>query len=331
MPLLRLQQPCPRQRSTRTPGATRCWPTSRMRRALLPGRRLTSIFFGGGTPSLMEPATVAALIEAARRALAGRGRHRDHARGQPQFGRGGALRRPRRRRRQPPLARPAELRRREPAPSSAAPIGATRGWTRWTSPSATFAPRQLRPDLRAARRHRSDAWSATLDRALALGTGHLSLYQLTIEPGTRFAALAAAGELDAARYRRARRALRADPGAYRRRRHSRLRNQQPCPARRGEPPQSHLLALRRLCRRRPRRPRPPPRPAHGPPPQAREFPRRAHPQRPRHRRGRAADARRGGGRGAGHGPAAGRGHRRGALWRRASNCRRSSTGRRSTG
>ena len=33
---------------------------------LLPGRRLTSIFFGGGTPSLMEPATVAALIEAAR-------------------------------------------------------------------------------------------------------------------------------------------------------------------------------------------------------------------------------------------------------------------------
>ena len=33
---------------------------------LLPGRRLTSIFFGGGTPSLMEPATVAALVAAAR-------------------------------------------------------------------------------------------------------------------------------------------------------------------------------------------------------------------------------------------------------------------------
>src|SRR5437762_12145700 len=33
---------------------------------LLPGRTLTSIFFGGGTPSLMEPATVAALIERAR-------------------------------------------------------------------------------------------------------------------------------------------------------------------------------------------------------------------------------------------------------------------------
>ncbi len=29
------------------------------------GRQLTSIFFGGGTPSLMEPATVAAVIERA--------------------------------------------------------------------------------------------------------------------------------------------------------------------------------------------------------------------------------------------------------------------------
>src|SRR5207342_1354879 len=34
--------------------------------AVLPGRRLTSIFFGGGTPSLMDPATVAAVIGAAR-------------------------------------------------------------------------------------------------------------------------------------------------------------------------------------------------------------------------------------------------------------------------
>ena len=33
--------------------------------ALTPGRKLTSIFFGGGTPSLMPPSTVAALIDAA--------------------------------------------------------------------------------------------------------------------------------------------------------------------------------------------------------------------------------------------------------------------------
>jgi oxygen-independent coproporphyrinogen-3 oxidase len=32
-----------------------------------------------------------------------------------------------------------------------------------------------------------DGWSATLAQALSLGTSHLSLYQLTIEPGTRFA------------------------------------------------------------------------------------------------------------------------------------------------
>lgn len=32
-----------------------------------------------------------------------------------------------------------------------------------------------------------DAWEAELRRALSFGTGHLSLYQLTIEPGTRFA------------------------------------------------------------------------------------------------------------------------------------------------
>jgi coproporphyrinogen III oxidase-like Fe-S oxidoreductase len=38
-------------------------------------------------------------------------------------------------------------------------------------------------------------WEGMLARALSFGTGHLSLYQLTIEPGTRFAAMAARGEL----------------------------------------------------------------------------------------------------------------------------------------
>ena len=41
----------------------------------------------------------------------------------------------------------------------------------------------------------ADAWAAELARGLSFGTEHLSLYQLTIEPGTRFAALAARGEL----------------------------------------------------------------------------------------------------------------------------------------
>jgi len=39
------------------------------------------------------------------------------------------------------------------------------------------------------------AWEAELARALALGPGHLSLYQLTLEPGTRFFAEARAGRL----------------------------------------------------------------------------------------------------------------------------------------
>lgn len=40
------------------------------------------------------------------------------------------------------------------------------------------------------------AWEAELREALSLSQGHLSLYQLTIEPGTPFAALHAAGKLD---------------------------------------------------------------------------------------------------------------------------------------
>jgi oxygen-independent coproporphyrinogen-3 oxidase len=51
-------------------------------------------------------------------------------------------------------------------------------------------------DLIYARPYQSEAeWLAELNRALGFGTEHLSLYQLTIEPGTRFAALAAKGEL----------------------------------------------------------------------------------------------------------------------------------------
>lgn len=37
------------------------------------------------------------------------------------------------------------------------------------------------------------AWEAELRRALGFGTGHLSLYQLTIEPGTRFASMVREG------------------------------------------------------------------------------------------------------------------------------------------
>ncbi len=39
-------------------------------------------------------------------------------------------------------------------------------------------------------------WHSSLTRAIALGTSHLSLYQLTIEPGTRFASMVARGEFE---------------------------------------------------------------------------------------------------------------------------------------
>jgi putative oxygen-independent coproporphyrinogen III oxidase len=39
-----------------------------------------------------------------------------------------------------------------------------------------------------------EAWSDELGKALALGTAHLSLYQLTIEPGTRFESMVRRGE-----------------------------------------------------------------------------------------------------------------------------------------
>ncbi|WP_309660576.1 radical SAM family heme chaperone HemW [Sphingomonas sp.] len=161
---------------------------------LLPGRRLTSIFFGGGTPSLMEPGTVAALIAAARE--------------------------------QWPVADDLEITL-EANPNSVeaarfadlAAAGVNRlslGLQSFDDASLAFLGRahSAREGLEAlgiAQNHftrvsfdliyalpgDSEAtWATMLDRALALGTGHLSLYQLTIEPGTRFAAQEAAGQLE---------------------------------------------------------------------------------------------------------------------------------------
>ncbi|MFM7403154.1 MAG: coproporphyrinogen-III oxidase family protein, partial [Erythrobacter sp.] len=42
--------------------------------------------------------------------------------------------------------------------------------------------------------HTPELWDTRLTRALGLGTGHLSLYQLTIEPGTRFETMVRKGD-----------------------------------------------------------------------------------------------------------------------------------------
>jgi oxygen-independent coproporphyrinogen-3 oxidase len=158
------------------------------------GRRpLRSIFFGGGTPSLMSPATVAALLEAAIRAfppavapeitleanptsveagkLAG---FRDAGVNRVSLGiqalDDGAL---------------AVLGRRHTAAQALAALATARALFPRVSCDLIYA----RPGQTAA------AWRAELRRALGFGLDHLSLYQLTIEPGTPFARLAARGTL----------------------------------------------------------------------------------------------------------------------------------------
>jgi oxygen-independent coproporphyrinogen-3 oxidase len=158
-----------------------------------PGRKLGSIFFGGGTPSLMPPETAAAIIEAAER----------------HWG----------------FAEDVEITL-EANPSSVeaarftdlAAAGVNRvslGLQSLNEEALRFLGRahdvpeglaaletaqrlfaRVSFDLIYALPGQSEAeWAADLARALGFGTGHLSLYQLTIEPGTRFAALAAKGEL----------------------------------------------------------------------------------------------------------------------------------------
>ncbi len=161
--------------------------------ALTPGRTLTSIFFGGGTPSLMPPATVAALIEAAAAhwrfaedieitleanpssveaarfaALASAGINRVSLGLQS--------------------LDDAQLRflgRAHDADEGLMALGTAQSVFARVSFDLIYAL----PGQQAA------AWEAELDRALGFGTDHLSLYQLTIEPGTRFAAMAANGAL----------------------------------------------------------------------------------------------------------------------------------------
>lgn len=156
-------------------------------------RRLGSIFFGGGTPSLMPPALVAALIEAA-------ARHWHFA---------------------PDIeitleANPSSVEAANFAALASAGINrvslgiqalddaALRFLGRLHDAAEGLAAldlaqrhfRRVSFDLIYARPGQTPAqWEAELARALGFGTGHLSLYQLTIEPGTRFATLVREGSL----------------------------------------------------------------------------------------------------------------------------------------
>ena len=160
--------------------------------SLLPGRTLTSIFFGGGTPSLMEPATAAAIIGAAQHHWLPADDIEITLEANPNS---------------VEADRFADL-------ANAGVNRLSLGLQSFDDASLSFLGRAQSSDegqraLDVAQKHFSrvsfdliyalpgetDAsWSATLDRALARGTSHLSLYQLTIEPGTRFASMVAKHE-----------------------------------------------------------------------------------------------------------------------------------------
>ncbi|NGM23617.1 coproporphyrinogen III oxidase [Roseomonas stagni] len=152
------------------------------------GRRpLASIFFGGGTPSLMAPATAAALIEDATRLFdplpdieitleanptsAELAKLRDfRAAGVNRASLGVQALDP---------AALAFLGRKHDIREAIAALEAARE----TFPRLSFDLIYARPGQQEA------AWRAELRQALALAADHLSLYQLTIEPGTQFATL----------------------------------------------------------------------------------------------------------------------------------------------
>ena len=161
--------------------------------AALPGRRLASVFFGGGTPSLMPPETVSAILSAAEAAWGFTPDAEITLEANPSS---------------VEAARFADL-------AAAGVNRVSLGLQALDDASLRFFGRahdvneglaaldvaqgvfaRVSFDLIYARPDQSlEAWQAELARALAFGTEHLSLYQLTIEPGTRFATLAARGEL----------------------------------------------------------------------------------------------------------------------------------------
>ena len=158
------------------------------------GRRpLQSIFFGGGTPSLMLPETVASLIEDATRLFDPAPDLEVTLEANPTSVEAAKL-----------LAfRDAGVNRVSLGVQSLDPAAlrllgrehsAREAVVALEAARATFS--RISFDLIYARPGQDVAsWRTELDQALALCADHLSLYQLTIEPGTRFEALHRCGEL----------------------------------------------------------------------------------------------------------------------------------------
>jgi putative oxygen-independent coproporphyrinogen III oxidase len=161
--------------------------------ARVPGRRLTSIFFGGGTPSLMPPETVRAVIARARELFAPDPDLEITLEANPTSVE------------QTALAGFADagvnrlslgIQALDDAALSA--LGRTHAVSEGRTAIATAADifERFSFDLIYARPGQTpDAWMRELDAALALTRGHLSVYQLTIEAGTPFFLAQARGDL----------------------------------------------------------------------------------------------------------------------------------------
>jgi len=156
-------------------------------------RRLGSIFFGGGTPSLMQPETVAALIDDARTRFDAVLDLEITLEANPTSVEAGRLADFR----QAGVNRlslgvqsldPDALRmlgRQHSVEQARAALETGRA----IFPRLSFDLIYTRPGQEVA------AWRTELRAALALAADHLSLYQLTIEPGTAFATRHARGEI----------------------------------------------------------------------------------------------------------------------------------------
>ena len=156
-------------------------------------RPLASIFFGGGTPSLMEPETVAALIDDACRLFAPEGNIEITLEANPtsvEAGRFAAFRAAGVNRVSIGVQSldPAALWMLGREHSAAQAIAALET-ARAVFPRISFDLIYARPGQTLA------AWRDELHEALGLAADHLSLYQLTIEPGTKFAAMHRRGEV----------------------------------------------------------------------------------------------------------------------------------------
>ncbi|WP_293854489.1 radical SAM family heme chaperone HemW [uncultured Alsobacter sp.] len=161
---------------------------------MTPGRTVTSIFLGGGTPSLMKPETVAGVLDAIAAHWSVDPRVEVTLEANPTSVEANRLR----------GYRAAGVNRvslgvqalNDPDLRALGRLHSAREAMAAVETASSIFDRYSF-DLIYARPHQTPAaWAAELEEAIARAAEHLSLYQLTIEPGTVFERLRDAGKLD---------------------------------------------------------------------------------------------------------------------------------------